>query len=364
MVGRKKSFISGCGQMILKFQSANMLNALHLGIFKNVGALVSLQPGPAKYFYRTRMSADVLSLSPKMPLLEVDDMLMQDHKTVFVQKSTSQVYWIYLEFGEMANLAALTKRWGKIACSCAMNYFPSLLKHVISSQARQNKYKHRMMWLSAEMYCVWGGCNTRDAKNIWSNSICCIPQWPYLLDSFEWAVYGGLAQHFTPQSTVPMQWTALLIWCCVLCGSAEMAPPNAKIPSANHDDAGIQRSSHEAFASISRKPCKQVDNQSWNKTCAGLEHQSDFVETREIYNYIYIANIWIYTFCILKWMDLRHSLFVLDCQILSVWGPKTLPTQPTRLIREWNNFNMFRIARTLVVSVKFSSSLLDISSWR
>ena len=78
--------------MILKFQSANMLNALHLGIFKNVGALVSLQPGPAKYFYRTRMSADVLSLSPKMPLLEVDDMLMQDHKTVFVQKSTSQVY--------------------------------------------------------------------------------------------------------------------------------------------------------------------------------------------------------------------------------------------------------------------------------
>ena len=215
MVGRKKSFISGCGQMILKFQSANMLNALHLGIFKNVGALVSLQPGPAKYFYRTRMSADVLSLSPKMPLLEVDDMLMQDHKTVFVQKSTSQVYWIYLEFVEMANLAALTKRWGKIACSCAMNYFPSLLKHVISSQARQNKYKHRMMWLSAEMYCVWGGCNTRDAKNIWSNSICCIPQWPYLLDSFEWAVYGGLAQHFTPQSTVPMQWTALLIWCCV-----------------------------------------------------------------------------------------------------------------------------------------------------
>ena len=126
--------------------------------------------------------------------------------------------------------------------------------------------------------------------------------------------------------------------------------------------AGIQRSSREAFASISRKPFAGWFSQSWNKKCAGLEHQSDFVETRDIYNYI--ANIWIYTFCILKWMDLRHSLFVLDCQILSVWGPKTLPTQPTRLIREWNNFTMFRIARTLVVSVKFSSSLLDISSWR
>ena len=27
----------------------------------------------------------------------------------------------------------------------------------------------------------------------------------------------------------------------VLCGSTEMAPPNAEIPSANHDDAGAQR---------------------------------------------------------------------------------------------------------------------------
>ena len=58
-----------------------------------------------------------------MPLLEVDDILMQDNKTVLVQKSTSQVSWIYLAFGEIANLAALTKYWGKIACSCAMNYF-------------------------------------------------------------------------------------------------------------------------------------------------------------------------------------------------------------------------------------------------
>ena len=32
----------------------------------------------------------------KMPLLEVDDMLMQDHKTVFVQKSTSQVSWFFV----------------------------------------------------------------------------------------------------------------------------------------------------------------------------------------------------------------------------------------------------------------------------
>ena len=42
------------------------------------------------------MSADVLSLSPKMPLplLEVDDMLMQDHKTVFVQKSTKCIEFI------------------------------------------------------------------------------------------------------------------------------------------------------------------------------------------------------------------------------------------------------------------------------
>ena len=158
-----------------------------------------------------------------------------------------------------------------------------------------------MMWLSAEMYCVWGGCNTRDAKNIWSNSICCIPQWPYLLDSFEWAVYGGLAQHFTPQSTVPMQWTALLIWCCVLCGSAEMAPPNAKIPSAIMTMQGSNDHPMKLLHRFPGSPASRlVDNQSWNKKCAGLEYQSDFVETREIYNYIYIANIWIYTFCILN----------------------------------------------------------------
>ena len=112
---------------------------------------------PAKYLQEGRgWGADVLTNSPKMPLLEVDDMLMQDHKTVFVQKSTSQVSWIHLEFGEIGHLATLTKRWGLIACSCAMNYFPSLFKQVISSQAQQNKYEHRMMWLSAEMYRVWG----------------------------------------------------------------------------------------------------------------------------------------------------------------------------------------------------------------
>ena len=145
---------------------------------------------------------------------------MQDHKTGFVQKSTSQVSWIYLEFGEIGNLATLTKRstkrWGKIACSCARNYFPNLLKQVISSQAQQNKYKHRMMWLSAEMYRVWGGCSTRDAKNIRPDSICCIPHdhicWTHVF-TFGWAVYGGLAQHFSPQSTVPMHWTSLLICC-------------------------------------------------------------------------------------------------------------------------------------------------------
>ena len=74
--------------MILKFQSANMLNALYLGVFKRVGALASLSSQAQQ---NTPMSADVVSISPKMLLLEVDDMLMQDHKTVFVQKSTSQV---------------------------------------------------------------------------------------------------------------------------------------------------------------------------------------------------------------------------------------------------------------------------------
>eukprot|EP00434_Breviolum_minutum_P039491 symbB.v1.2.035072.t1/scaffold4649.1/size63007/1 len=69
------------------------LHALHLGIFKNVGALVSLQLFAQQNTSRKDedFRADVLSLSPKMLLLEVDDMLMQDHKTVFVQKSTSQV---------------------------------------------------------------------------------------------------------------------------------------------------------------------------------------------------------------------------------------------------------------------------------
>ena len=67
-------------------------NALHLGVFKKSLSLgFSFQPGCAKYSHRTRICADVLSLSPKMPLLEVADMLMQDHKTLFVQKSTSQV---------------------------------------------------------------------------------------------------------------------------------------------------------------------------------------------------------------------------------------------------------------------------------
>ena len=157
----------------------------------------------------------------------------------------------------------------------------------------------------------------------------------------------------------------------VLCGSTEKAPPTPKyhlqiMTMREHNDCRETTILPWSFCIDFLCPL-QVDNQSWNKKCAGLEHQSDFVETRDIYNYILLTfaiYIYIYTFCILKWMDLRHSLFVLDCQILSVWGPKTLPTQPIRLIREWNNFNMFRIARTLVVSVKFSSSLLDISSWR
>ncbi len=117
-----------------------------------------------------------------MPLLEVMTWWRKTTRPDLCKRVLPKFLEFVLNLVKIGNLAALTKCWGKIACSCAMNYFPSLLKQVISSQAQQNK--HWMMWLSAETYVVWGGCRTRDAKNIWPNSICCMPQWPYLLDSF------------------------------------------------------------------------------------------------------------------------------------------------------------------------------------
>ena len=85
-----------------------------------------------------------------------------------------------------------------------MNYFPCFLKQVISSQDQQNK--PWMMWLNAEMYRVWGDCRTRDAKNIWPNSICCVPQWPYLPDSFGHLGVGRLWQLGPRRCRIEVPW--------------------------------------------------------------------------------------------------------------------------------------------------------------
>ena len=238
------------------------------------------------------------------------------------------------------------------------------------------------MWLSAQMYRVWGGyCRTVDAKNIRPNSICYIPQWPYLPDSFG-HLRVGCVWRLGPALQPPKRCANALNFasrCCWMGGYMLGWPHEHCLRRLDIFYRQRPLMSHVPlnWCCVSRRFCCRRD-----PTIAGIQRSIALQagwqpklkqKVRWLGTSIwfcwnsrhnYIANIWIYTFCILKWMDLRHSLFVLDCQILSVWGPKTLPTQPTRLIREWNNFNMFRIARTLVVSVKFSSSLLDISSWR
>ena len=221
------------------------------------------------------------------------------------------------------------------------------------------------------------------------NSICCIPQWPYLLDSFGhprvgcvWRLCPALhppkhranalncASHLLwmggyDRRLTKFGWEGLTYFIAKDTHHAKLVLLES-IAKWHHQTRYHQGSNNHPIKVLHRFPGSPLQvGFPKAETKSALAWNINLILLRlETFITICFANIWIYTFCILKWMDLRHSLFVLDCQILSVWGPKTLPTQPTRLIREWNNFNMFRIARTLVVSVKFSSSLLDISSWR
>ena len=152
---------SGCGQMILKFQSANMLNALHLGVFKKVGEPWSLySQRPAKYFPIGRgFSRWCFESFPQNAVAGSwwhADARPQDGicaKEYFPSVlNLSWIWWNWLIWQPWRIFAEARShvlvQW--ITFQVCWNM-------VISSQTRQNKYKHRMMWLSAEMYCVWGG---------------------------------------------------------------------------------------------------------------------------------------------------------------------------------------------------------------
>ena len=162
----------------------------------------------------------------KMALLEVEDMLTQDHKTVLVQKSTSQVSWIYLEFGEIGSLAA---RLRQIACSCAIITFQVCWNR--SFPARPSKIS--IEWCGWALRCiVFGVVVELGTPRIsdptafvacHSDTIC-----QTHLATFESAVYGSLAQHFTPSCA-----NALASW---RCGSTTIA--------------GIQQSLREVSVAI------------------------------------------------------------------------------------------------------------------
>ena len=357
---------SGCGSMILKFQNANMLCMLCI--------------------WESSKTWEPWSLYSFLP-----SKIPPGRTRIF-----ALMFWVF---------PPKCCCWKLMTCWCKttrpylckrvlpkfLEFILNLVKLVIWQPWRNAEARSHVLVQGITFQICWNrsfparpskiskrGCSTRDAKNIRPDSIDHIC-WTHVF-TCGWAVYGGLAQHFSPQSTVPMHWTSLLI-CCWMGGYMLGWPHEHCLRRLDIFYRQRPLMSHVPlnWCCVSRRFCCRRD-----PTIAGiqpsialqagwqpkLKQKVRWLGTSvwfcwdSRHNYNYIANIWIYTFCILKWMDLRHSLFVLDCQILSVWGPKTLPTQPTRLIREWNNFNMFRIARTLVVSVKFSSSLLDISSWR
>ena len=221
---------------------------------------------------------------------------MQDHKTVFVQKSTSQVSWIYLEFGEIGNLAALTKRWGR------------------SFPARPSKISISIEWCGWALRCIVFGVVVVLGTPRISD--------PTAFVASRMTIFAGLlrvgcvwrlgpALHPPKRCANAMNCASRLllnVWLHAGSGLTNMAWPGltyfiAKIPLMTimaHAQSWTPSFAWKGNIDFHRFPgspaSRLVDNQSWNKKCAGLEHQSDFVETREIYNYIYsyvIANIWI-----------------------------------------------------------------------
>ena len=200
-------------------------------------------------------------------------------------------------------------RWKLMTCWCkttrryvCKRVLPKCIEFILKLViCQQNKNKHWMMWLSAQMYRVWGGyCRTVDAKNIRPNSICYIPQWPYLPDSFGHLRVGcvwrlGPALHPPKRCANALNFASRLLlngWVHAGLASRTLLEKAWQILSP--------KTTHDSAQSWTRSVCwkgnidfhgfplpLQVDNQSWNKKCAGLEHQSDFVETRDIYNYMF-----------------------------------------------------------------------------
>ena len=153
-----------------------------------------------------------------------------------------------------------------------------------------------------------------------------MPQWPYLPDSFGHLRVG-----------------------CVWRLGPTLHPPKgcAMIDLNGWVDAGL------ASRRLTAK-------ESWKKvTLAGNTSKSDVLETRDdvLLTFVYI--------CILKWMDLENPFLV--------WGRNTLPTQPTRLVIDWNNFNVpYDVSDRVVemhtmklnsISIRTRISALDNMRW-
>ena len=100
---------------------------------------------PAEYSLRTRIRTVLLLKVAARP---------QDRCNTCLCK---RVLPNFLAFGELGNLATLTKCWGKDRMFLCNELLPSSLKKVISSQAQQNKAPLNQEG-QALMYRVWGGC--------------------------------------------------------------------------------------------------------------------------------------------------------------------------------------------------------------
>ena len=185
-----------------------------------------------------------------------------------------------------------------------------------------------------------------------------MPQWPYLPDSFG-HLRVGCVWRLGPTLHPPKGCANAALNCrdptIVAWSFADYQFAHWQwVLQLNHDRFVMygccidERETSVSYVFAGRQP-KEAEKK-WRWIGAS---KSDVLESRDC-----VLLTFVYIF-ILKWMDLENPF---SFQI--VWGPKPLRIQPTRLIREWNSFNMFRIARTLVVSVKFSSMLLDLSSWR
>ncbi len=190
-----------------------------------------------------------------------------------------------------------------------MNYFPSLLKQVISSQDQQNK--PWMMWLSAEMYRVWGGCRTRTRPPssrplaAWPNtSPPAVPHWTVLASLLNGCGKLVLCEstdwHHQRRNTIQVMTMrehndcsdpTIVAWSFV--GYQFMNPQRVLQLNA----IGL----YERETSVSYVFAGWQPKKAENKSDAGLEmlgtSNSDVLETRD---YVLLTFVHI---CILKWMD-------------------------------------------------------------